>query len=129
MGNRKKLRRQFVSGEVKYENLSNEDRKYIDRYARRIERDMIGGEDVMPTFKEVPCQKWPGKKVLVPADALILEGEDGLLYLGDVSEENLIVSQNYKDRESARRRAESRRNREEEEKAVIEMKPTTLGEE
>lgn len=128
MGNRKKLRRQFVNGEVKYEDLSEADRKYIDRYARRIERDMMDGADAIPTLKEVPCQLWPGKKVLVPADALIVEDEDGLLYLGEVSEKNLIVSENYKSRERGRKMAESRRRREEEEKAVLQMKPTTLGE-
>lgn len=129
MANKKKLRRQFVNGEVNYEDLSDADKRYLDRYARRIERDMmVGKEFSVPTYKEVPCQKWPGKKVMVPVDAKIVTGEDGLLYLEEEDPKNLIVSENWKSRERGRKLADSRRKREEQEQVVIEMKPTVLGE-
>lgn len=129
MANKKKLRRQFVNGEVNYEDLSDADKRYLDRYARRIERDMMAGKEFsVPTYKEVPCQKWPGKKVMVPVDAKIVTGEDGLLYLEEEDPKNLIVSENWKSRERGRKLADSRRKREEQEQVVIEMKPTVLGE-
>lgn len=89
---------------------------------------MAGKEFSVPTYKEVPCQKWPGKKVMVPVDAKIVTGEDGLLYLEEEDPKNLIVSENWKSRERGRKLADSRRKREEQEQAVIEMKPTVLGE-
>jgi hypothetical protein len=129
VASKKKLRRDFVNGKVRYEDLSEADRKYIDKYARKIERDMMAGKEAaIPTYKEVPCQKWPGKTVLVSVQANIVEGSDGLLYLEEEDPKNLIVSQNWKYREAGKKAAASRKKREEKEKAVIDMAPTVLGE-
>lgn len=129
MASRKKLRRKFVNGEVEYQNLTADEKAYIDKFARKIERDMTTGKETsIPTYKEVPCQKWKGKKVQVPVTANIVEGDDGLLYLNEVDPKNLIVSRNYRDRESGKRAAAARQKREETVKAVIDMEPTVLGE-
>ena len=129
MASRKKLRRKFVNGEVDYNNLTADEKAYIDKFARKIERDMIAGKEAsIPTYKEVPCQMLPGKNVAVPVNAKIVEGSDGLLYIDEEDPKNLIVSRNWKDRESGRRAAESRKQREETVKAVLDMEPTVLGE-
>ena len=123
MGNRKKLRRKFYNGEIKLQDLSEDDAKYLEKHIRKMQRDLQDSGTV-PTFKEMPCQKWPGKTVLVSENAVITTGEDGLLYADD----KLIVSENWKSKESARKAAESREARKETEQAVTELKPTRLGE-
>ena len=136
MANRKKLRRRFMNGEVKYDQLSEDERKYIDKFARKIERDMtIGSDLVIPTYKEVPCQKWNGKTALVPATCNVVTGEDGLLYVEEEDPKNLIVSTNWLQRQASLRAEASRARQkvakaqqQETEKAVTDLKPIVLGE-
>jgi len=129
VASKKKLRKAYFDGKVQLSDLSEEDAKYILKYMNKTRQKLMEMEDYsVTTFKEVPCQKLPGKKVLVPIDSKIVEGEDGLLYLGDVQPENLIVSAAYKERESYKAHSEYLKNKEQREKDVINLNPTVLGE-
>jgi len=126
MANRKKLRRKFFNGELKLADMTEDEAKYMNKYIAKLQRDTQTGKDnVIKTYKEVACQKMPGKKVLVPLDANVIKGEDGLLY----TEDKLIVSQSWKDMEADRKEKARVLAKKEKEQAVTELKPTKLGEE
>ena len=128
MENRKKLRKRFFNGDITLEDLTGDEQRYIFKYIKKMERDIQEGKDAsIPTFIEVPCQK-TGKNVQVPCTAKIVTGEDGLLYLGEVSEDTLIVSQYWHDQEYLRKNVEGRKNRDEREKLAVNLEPTRLGE-
>ena len=128
MANRKKLRQRFFNGEAQLDELNADEQKYIFKLIRKMERDIQDGKDSgAPTFIEVPCQK-TGKTVYVPCTANVIKGDDGLLYLGEVQEENLIVSQYWHDQEYLRKNSEGKRNKQEREKKAVQLKPTRLGE-
>ena len=130
MANRKKLRKRFFAGEVSLNDLTKDEAKYLNKYIRKMERDTtVGKEFATPTYKEVPCQKLPGKTVLVSVSAPIVTGEDGLLYVNEVADKNLIVSGTYRDRESAKKTEAARLAKETREAAVTQLAPTRLGEE
>jgi hypothetical protein len=127
MARAKKLRRDFYNGKINVSSLTEHDKKYLHKHVRRLKTELTGGSSI-PTYKEVPCQKLTGKKVLVPEETKILEGTDGLLYIEEEKPENLVISLEWRRQVEIERIANSIKEKQQKEKDVTQLKPTQLGE-
>lgn len=113
-----------------FDNIPTKVAKRINRMFKRDVANTVGSPDMI-TYKEHPCQKNPKYIALVPMTATIVKNDEGLdCILNDKNEKEVIVSfEHRRDMliEEQKRINAQNKQKEQDAKNIIDMKPTTLG--
>lgn len=132
MGRKAKLKRECNQAlkDGVFDKLSDKVAKRINRLYKRDVANTVGSPNII-TYKMHPCQKNSKYIAYIPINAVVVKNDEGLdCILNNKNEKEVIVSFRYQQDlllEEQKRINAANKQKEQDAKDIINMKPTKLG--